>query len=275
MAAGRTKLSVALVAVAVLAVGIVFGVRAILNAVRTQFTSAHCDIGSYQIDTDQASVAAQMVGAASKFSPPLPERATVLALMAGLQESKLTNLAPGAGDRDSVGVLQQRPSQGWGGGSAARLTDVTEATHEFLAALVKVPHWRTLPLADAIQAVQISADGSAYSKHEDEARALATALLGRAQAAISCSFDRPTVVASPAKVVGMLRHQLPVDPPVARGRRVRVPHAGWQTVAWFVANADRLGIDSVSYAGKRWSRADGWQSGPAGRAAVVATLATL
>ena len=38
----------------------------------------------------------------------------MLVLAAGLQESKLSNLAPGEGDRDSVGVLQQRPSQGWG-----------------------------------------------------------------------------------------------------------------------------------------------------------------
>jgi hypothetical protein len=199
----------------------------------------------------------------------------VLVLMAGLQESKLTNLAPGDGDRDSVGVLQQRPSQGWGGGSATRLTDVTEATREFLVALTKVPHWRTLPLADAIQAVQISADGSAYAKHEDEARTLATALLGRSPAAITCSIDKPTVVASGTKVVTLLRRQLPVNAPVAQGTQIRVPGAGWQTAAWFVANADRLGVDAVDYAGKRWSRADGWTDGPGRRRAVVATLATL
>ena len=52
---------------------------------------------------------------------------------------RLRNLAPGDGDRDSVGVLQQRPSQGWGGGDPNALTDVGEATKEFLDALIDVP----------------------------------------------------------------------------------------------------------------------------------------
>jgi hypothetical protein len=276
VAARRTKLSIALAAVALVVVfGGVVGVRAIINAVETHFSSAHCDVGDYEIDTDQASVAAQMVGAASKFTPPLPERASVLALMAGLQESKLTNIPPDEGDRDSVGVLQQRPSQGWGNRKASVLTDVTEATREFLAALVKVPKWKTKAPADAIQAVQISADGSAYAKHESEARALAMALLGHSPGSFTCSFDKPTKVASTAEVTGMLRHQLPINAPHARGKTIRVPGAHWQTVMWFVANADRLGIDSVAYDGKRWSRADGWKSAPAGKQAVVATLATI
>jgi hypothetical protein len=275
VAARSTKLSIALAAVVIVVLGAFIGVRAIVHAIQTHFSSSHCDVGDFEIDTDQASVAAQMVGAATKFAPPLPEHASVLALMAGLQESKLTNIPPQQGDRDSVGVLQQRPSQGWGHHRASVLTDVTEATHEFLAALVKVPHWQTKAPADAIQAVQISADGSAYAKHEDEARALAAALLGHSPGSFNCTFDKPTEVASPAEVIGMLRHQLPVNAPHASGRTIWVPGAHWQTVAWFVANADRLGIDSVAYDGRRWSRADGWKSAPATGSAVVATLATI
>jgi hypothetical protein len=275
MAARRTKIAVALVAVAAVVVAAIIAGRAIVNAFETHFTSSGCTVGSYDIDTDQASVAAQMVGAATKFRPPLPEHASVLALMAGLQESKLTNIPPNEGDRDSVGVLQQRPSQGWGHHSAAALTDVTEATREFLAALVQVTHWRTRPAADAIQAVQVSADGSAYAQHQSEATALAHALLGSRPAAITCSFNKPTVVASTAKVIGMLQHQLPVNSPTAHGKTIRVPGAGWQTAAWFVANADRLGVDSVAYGGKRWSRSDGWTAAKSGRAAVVATMATV
>jgi hypothetical protein len=275
MAARSTKVTVALVAVAAVVVAAVIAGRAIVKAFETHFTSTSCTIGSYDLDTDQASVAAQMVGAAKKFRPALPDHASVLALMAGLQESKLTNIPPNQGDRDSVGVLQQRPSQGWGHHSAAVLTDVSEATREFLAALVKVPRWRTRPAADAIQAVQISADGSAYAQHQDEATTLARALLGRTPAAITCTFGKPTVVASTAKVIGMLRHQLPVNSPSAQGKSIRVPGAGWQTVAWFVANADRLGVDSVEYGGKRWSRSDGWKSAPSARTAVVATMATV
>ena len=161
--------------------------RALWRTAQRHFSDPHCTVAGFDIDTDQAAVASTMVGAVSKFRSRLPIRAAVLALAAGLQESKLRNLAPGAGDRDSVGVLQQRPSQGWGGGDSAKLTDVTEATREFLAALVRVKHWQTLPLADAIQDVQISADASAYAKHEDEATALATALRGRTAAAISCT----------------------------------------------------------------------------------------
>jgi hypothetical protein len=54
---------------------------------------------------------------------------------------------------------------------------------------------------------------------------------------------------------------------------VRVPGAGWQTAAWFVANADRLGIVRVAYDGRVFSRDGGWQRGPAGRGAVIATMA--
>jgi hypothetical protein len=275
MAARSTRLTIVVVTVVAVAVGAVVGVRAIIRAVEQHFTSTGCTVGAYDLDTDQASVAAQMVGAAAKYRPKVAGPASVLVLMAGLQESKLRNLAPNAGDRDSVGVLQQRPSQGWGGGRAAALNDVTEATREFLAALVKVKGWQTKAPAEAIQAVQISADGSAYAKHEDEARALATAFLGRSPAALSCTFDKPTKVATTAKVVAQLRHQLPVDAPTTSGPTIRVPGAGWQTAAWFVANADRLGVDAVAYSGKRWTRADGWKAAATGRSAVVATMATL
>jgi hypothetical protein len=63
--------------------------------------------------------------------------------------------------------------------------------------------------------------------------------------------------------------------PTATGRTIRVPGAGWQTTAWFVANADQLGVDSVSFRGKRWSRADGWTHAPAGSKAVVAVMANV
>jgi hypothetical protein len=154
------------------------------------------------------------------------------------------------------------------------LNDVGEATKEFLDALVKVPHWRTLPLAEAVQAVQISADGSAYAQHEVEARQLADALQGRTPAGISCDFEEPTVVASPHKVAEQAGFELGIDTPRPAGpRTVRVPGARWQTVAWFVANADRLGIERVAYAGREWSRTGGWHtSSDAPKHAVVAQL---
>jgi hypothetical protein len=276
-ARSRRRPSRAIIAAVVVAVCIAgyFGVRALWHTARQVFVSDHCTVGSYDIGTDQASVAATMVGAVTSYRPALPERAAVLVLAAGLQESKLTNLAPGAGDRDSVGVLQQRPSQGWGNppGNAASLNDVFEATNEFLDKLVQFRGWQTMPLAEAVQDVQISADKNAYTPHEQEAQALADALQGHRAHGITCTFAAPTKVAAPSRVAELAAHDLPINRPRTSATRVRVPGAGWQTTAWFVANADRLGIDQVAYAGARWSRASGWQDDrSASKAAVVATM---
>jgi hypothetical protein len=254
--------------VVAVALGAFFGLRALWTIANQHVAYDHCTFGDYEIDTGQAAVASTMVGVVTERD--LPERAAVLVLAAGLQESKLRNLPPDAGDRDSVGVLQQRPSQGWG--SPAQLNDLHYATGKFLDALVKVPNWQGEDLADAVQAVQISADGSAYAKHEGEAQSLADALLGKTPAGISCEFETPTKVAPARTVAAQVRADLPVNTPHATGRTVRVPGAAWQTAAWFVANANRLGIEQVSYDGKTWSRTDGWKSADTRERAVVATL---
>lgn len=283
MATRTTKAIVGVLVAAGIAVAGGFGLHELWTSAKSHFTSDTCTIGSYDLDPEQAAVASTMVGAVTKYRVPLPERAAVLALAAGLQESKLRNLALGEGDRDSVGVLQQRPSQDWGkvpGGPNSiadrerRLNDVSFATTTFLDHLVKVDNWQRLPLADAVQAVQISADGSLYAQHEAEAKALADALQGRTAAGISCEFRKPTKVAAAATVAAQARSQLGIASPTAVGPRiVRAPGARWQTVAWFVANADRLGIEKVAYAGREWSRSDGWKKAPAASsAAVVATM---
>lgn len=273
MARRGTRSAVVVLVAVVVALGVVFGARALWNAARQHFTSDSCTVGGFELDPDQAAVASTMVGAVTKYPVPLPERASVLVLAAALQESKLTNLAPGDGDRDSVGVLQQRPSQGWGGGQAAPLQDVGEATTEFLAALVKVPNWQKMALAKAVQAVQISADGTAYAQHEGEAQALADALQGKKAADVFCSFGKPTKVATASRVAAQARKQLGIATPVAAGKTVRALGAGWQTAGWFVANAARLGIEQVDYAGRRWTRSDGWRRYAAASAsAVIATM---
>ena len=273
MASRTTRAALIVLAVAVVAVVGGYALKQLWNTAKEHFAGDSCTIGDYQIDTDQASVAATMVGAVTKYKIKLPEHATVLVLAAALQESKLRNLAPGDGDRDSVGVLQQRPSQGWGGGNPAALTDVGEATKEFLDALMKVPHWRTKPLADAIQAVQISADGSAYAQHQVEAQELADAFQGVKPAGVTCDFATPTVVAPATKVAAQARFELGINTPKAVGARtVRVRGAHWQTVAWFIANGNRLGIERVAYDGKVWTRTDGWTSGAAPKTVVVATM---
>jgi hypothetical protein len=255
MARRRSGLSQAVAVVVVLGLVVAgwFGGRAAWRHFTA--TTAHgCTFGTSTLTTNQASVASTMVGVVLRRS--LPQRAAVLAIAAGLQESKLTNLAPGQGDRDSVGVLQQRPSQGWG--TEQQLADVHYATGKFLDALVKVDGWQELPLADAIQQVQRSADGTAYAKHEDDAAAIAAGFWGRPRG-IACRFAKPDEVAPAATVVAQLRRDLPVGEPVVSGPEIRVPGASWPSVAWLVANGDRLGLQSVTYAGWYWTRNGKWQ----------------
>ena len=110
------------------------------------------------LDTDQAGIAATIAGIAVRHR--LPQRAITIALAAALQESQLQNLD--YGDRNSVGVFQQRPSQGWG--TTAEIEDPVYATTRFFAALVKVPGYTTMPVDQAAQDVQHSADGYAYEQ---------------------------------------------------------------------------------------------------------------
>lgn len=98
------------------------------------------------------------------------DRGIVVALAAAMQESSLRNLPHG--DRDSVGLFQQRPSQGWG--SAAKLQDPAYATKLFFGGrnnpntgktrgLLDVPGWSSMSITDAAQAVQLSAYPKAYA----------------------------------------------------------------------------------------------------------------
>lgn len=269
MVAGATRrLAVALVVVVVAVTGLVVGGRALWHAALSTVRGDGCDFGSYSLDTGQAQVASVVVGVVIRRG--LPERAAVLTLGAALQESKLRNIPAGQGDRDSVGILQQRPSQGWG--SAEQIADVHYATGKFLDAVVKVPNWQQDSLASVVQKVQFSADGSAYARHEAQAQQLADVLMGLTPAGVSCHFGEPSQVAEPAAVAGALAADLPVKATVA-GRKLSVAGASWATAAWFVCNADQLGIDSVSYSGKRWSRGKTWRSDASAPAAVTATMA--
>jgi hypothetical protein len=261
---------VALLVVIAAVAGLALGGRALWHSFQSAVRSDGCDFGSYNLDLDQAQIASTVVGVV--LTRRLPERAAVLTLAAAIQESKLRNIPAGEGDRDSVGILQQRPSQGWG--SAAQIADVRYATGKFLDAVVKVPNWQEDSLATVVQSVQFSADGSAYSRHEQQAQQIADALVGVAPAGVNCRFDKPSQVATGAAVAASLATNLPVATPSAVGRTINVPGAGWATSAWLVCNANRLGIDSVAYSGKRWTPKHGWTDYSAARAdAVTAVLA--
>jgi hypothetical protein len=261
---------VAFVVVLAAVAGLAIGARALWNAAQTAVQSDGCDFGNYTVELARSENAATMASVVLKRS--LPERAAVLVIGAALQESKLDNIPAGEGDRDSVGVLQQRPSQGWG--TAAALSDVHYATGKFLDALVKVPNWQTAPLADVIQQVQISADGSAYARHEAQAQAMSDALMGVTAAGVRCDFGKPSKVAAISVVATKLTGDLPISAPTASGRNLTVAGAGWATAAWLITHGDSLGVDQVAYAGQRWQRSKGWHADAAvGKSAVIATMA--
>ena len=109
----------------------------------------------------------------------VPDRGIVIALAAALQESSLRNLSHG--DRDSVGLFQQRPSQGWG--TKAALQDPATAAELFFVGnpgktrgLLGVRGWSSMSLTNAAQAVQVSAYPNEYAKWEQTARALLASL---------------------------------------------------------------------------------------------------
>jgi murein DD-endopeptidase MepM/ murein hydrolase activator NlpD len=91
-----------------------------------------------------------------------------------MQESGLRNL-PG-GDRDSVGLLQQRPSQGWG--TPQQLTSPEHQARNFYERLLRVPGWEGMRLTDAAQLVQRSAFPEAYQRWETAAEGLVAAVSG-------------------------------------------------------------------------------------------------
>ncbi len=102
----------------------------------------------------------------------LPERAVVIALATAMQESSLRNLD--YGDRDSLGLFQQRPSQGWG--TPEQVQDPVYAAGIFYDRLLRVPGWETMRVTDAAQRVQRSAFGELYEQHAEMAVELSVAL---------------------------------------------------------------------------------------------------
>lgn len=123
--------------------------------------------GGGNLTADQRRNAAVIVGVGQAMH--VPPRGVVVALATAMQESTLRNLS--GGDRDSAGLFQQRPSQGWG--SWSQVTDPKYSAATFYRHLLKVPGWEGMPVTVAAQTVQRSAYPDAYRKHVPVALALA------------------------------------------------------------------------------------------------------
>ncbi|GGU72468.1 hypothetical protein GCM10010275_03770 [Streptomyces litmocidini] len=261
-----------------------------------------CSVGDgdnrYEFTPEQASNAA--VIAAVGTTRGLPERAVTIALATSLQESALRNIEHG--DRDSLGLFQQRPSQGWG--TAAQIMDPVYSSGKFYEGLEKVPGYSRLPLTVAAQRVQRSGFPQAYAKHEPDAALLSAALTGRSPAALICTASvaegrpgdpeqvRRELVRSfgekavPTAVTGGPSAGRPSSEPPVLVVPVRgatgvgsAPGAGsderrgWELAQWAVARADALRITEVSFGDRVWragEAAGGWsKSSPPGTDASV------
>jgi hypothetical protein len=161
-------------AVVLVVLAVVTGVAWQADAIPTPTPPARCAVagGSFTLSPEQAANARTIAAVAA--ARHLPERAVVIAVATALQETHLRNLP--YGDRDSLGLFQQRPSQGWG--TPAQVQDPSYAAGKFFDHLVTVPNWESGRLTDVSQAVQRSGAPGAYAKWEATAQAVADSLTG-------------------------------------------------------------------------------------------------
>lgn len=266
------------------------GVPTILD---TSGCTAEVDGHSVDIDLEQAENAALI--AAISIQRGMPARAASIALATAFQESKLYNID--YGDRDSVGLFQQRASQGWG--SVEQLTDPVYATNAFYDALARVEGYREMEITEAAQEVQRSAYPEAYADHEEDGRVLASALTGNSPAALWCDVpgdadEAPDALDESGLVAraGVVRRDLEArfgtlslggfEPEGVssghmegsahyEGRAIDVfvrpvnaqnKQRGWALASYLVANADRLDVATIIFDDRIWhagSRSDdGW-----------------
>jgi hypothetical protein len=229
----------ALVVVAAVVVAVV-----VLRPFASPGCSAASD-GTADMTIEQADNAATIAGVGLAMG--MPDHAVTVALATALQESGLRNLD--GGDRDSAGLFQQRPSQGWG--TYAQVTDPVHATTAFYDKLRSEPDWTAMSVTGAAQLVQRSAAPEAYARWEPMARAVASAFTGEEPAALSCHGVTPTVPG--ADVVTLAAHELGT----ARLSGPQPQARGWAIATWLVAHAARLGLDTVTFDGETWTASSG------------------
>jgi hypothetical protein len=234
--------------------------------------------------------------AATAVRRGMPARAASIALATAYQESKLYNLDHG--DRDSQGLFQQRPSQGWG--TEEQIQDEHYSINKFFEALEKIDGYQTMRITEAAQEVQRSGFPEAYQDHAEDGRALASALTGYSPHAFSCVVDPADDLAEQsAGESGLTPRAVRVrkdleaafgpqslggfEPGGVRsghmsgsahydGRAIDIffrpinetnKRLGWAMASYLVANADRLDIGHVIFDKRIWTAGerseDGWR----------------
>lgn len=217
------------------------------------------------LDLEQADTAA-LIGAVA-LERVLPARALTIAIATAMQESRIRNID--YGDRDSLGIFQQRPSQDWG--SPEEVMDPYYATNAFYDELVTIEGYQEMEITDAAQAVQRSAFPNAYAQHESLARHFASAMTGYSPGTLTCRLPP----AEPETAEGMadqLRARLALDLPslemaddgdrqvintVALTGGAQPERTGWAVATWVLLTAEHTGASRVTVDGQVWDRAEG------------------
>ncbi|MCB5180839.1 hypothetical protein [Streptomyces antimicrobicus] len=229
----------------------------------------HCRVeangASYSMTPEQARHSATI--AAVGTDRGMPERAVTIAIATAIQESHLRNLDHG--DRDSLGLFQQRPSMGWG--TPQQVMDPVYAAGKFYEHLDDVRGYENMPLTVAAQEVQRSGYPDAYAKHEGDAQLLAAAFTGNAPTTLTCRGPAPQRAGDPEAVKAQLSKvfgpKLTARTGSAAGSHgqtvgggdggevtlpVQERRRGWELAHWAVAHASELGVQRVSYDGSAW-----------------------
>jgi hypothetical protein len=216
---------------------------------------------SVVLDLDQAYYASIVVGVSVRRG--LAPRAASIALATVYQETGIRNLD--YGDRDSVGLFQQRPSQGWG--TEKQLLDPYYATGKFYDALVRVKGWQNGDITKIAQKVQRSGYPEAYRDHEADARVLASALTGSSTRAFSC-LVRDAKDADGKGLAAALTKTFRSGSASASGGTVTLTASStrraWAYAHYAVANASRYGVVAVRVGDRQWAtdqfNLPGWES---------------
>ena len=271
---GRLTL-VLLLAVVALGAGVYVAFRHVPTILGETGCTAGAGRTAVALDSQQAQIAATIAGVAHHHG--MPSRALTVAYATAMQETHLHD--PDYGDLDSVGVFQQRPSEGWG--PAGKLIDPVYASTRFFRALAQVPGYQQLPVYKAAQAVQHSADGQAYEQYQGLAAHLTTAFTG-APRAVWCwpaGQGKGKAQLTPArKAIVKAFGPLPASRSASSGDapsllvRAPQPSLGWAVAAWLVTHAGKYRLHDVRYAGFRWPAPTGhtgWVKDPGGPAGSV------
>ena len=260
-----------MLAVGALAVG---GVVVLLDRTQPQVADrqgcvAVLDGSDWRMSVDQADNAALI--ASMSLRRQMPARAATIGLATALQESRLENID--YGDRDSVGLFQQRPSQGWG--SVEQIMDPVYSATKFYDGLDTISGYLDLPVTEAAQAVQRSGFPDAYAQHEPRSRAWAAALRGQTPAGITCTLPdaqlveagNPTSVETALAAVEARATRDLGEGVSTRGDGLQIVLQAaplterdpldvvtWALGSWSVATASATGIETVAVADQVWSR---------------------